>query len=100
MLGWLAEENSQIAIFDATNTTEERRRFLIQKFHGHFSYMFIESICNDVKVLEEVRQSHIHIHTFTEQVKLLYSLPYVQNNGTRRGTSASPFSRPTSLPLL
>lgn len=57
MCSWLNGENSQIAIFDATNTTRERREFLIKRFHGNFSYMFIESVCNDEEVLEQVRQT-------------------------------------------
>ncbi|KIY93213.1 hypothetical protein MNEG_14749 [Monoraphidium neglectum] len=43
---------AKVAIFDATNTTEERRRLLIDTFHGKFQYMFIESICNDTEVLQ------------------------------------------------
>ena len=41
-----------MAVFDATNSTEERRRYLRSKFHGHFQYLFLESICNDVETLE------------------------------------------------
>jgi len=52
MLTWLGSEHSQVAIFDATNSTEERRRFLIQKFHGTYQYLFLESVCNDPAVLE------------------------------------------------
>lgn len=36
---------SQVAIFDATNTTNERRQLLIERFHGTYQYLFIESIC-------------------------------------------------------
>jgi 6-phosphofructo-2-kinase len=83
----------QVAIFDATNSTESRRQTLVrcmsgllqrcgsactlwgatqgqaarltvglnaavpavqkQRFHGHFQYLFIESICNDQAVLEQ-----------------------------------------------
>lgn len=32
MLAWLDEEQSQVAIFDATNSTEERRNFLVGAF--------------------------------------------------------------------
>lgn len=48
---YLAAEG-QVAIFDATNTTEERRRLLVQRFHGKYQYIFIESICTDQSVLE------------------------------------------------
>lgn len=52
LLGYLYSDEGQVAIFDATNTTEERRQLLVSKFHGKFQYIFIESICNDPKVLE------------------------------------------------
>ncbi len=45
-----APAEGQVAIFDATNTTDERRRLLIQHLHGKVQYMFIESICNDNEV--------------------------------------------------
>ena len=41
-----------MAIFDATNTTEERRNYLIQRFHGRVQYLFIESICNDAETIK------------------------------------------------
>lgn len=40
-------------MLDATNSTKDRRRLLVQRFHGQWQYLFIESICND----EVVRQS-------------------------------------------
>ncbi|GIL48145.1 hypothetical protein Vafri_4830 [Volvox africanus] len=50
---YLFSDIGQVAIFDATNTTMERRRLLIHRFHGRFQYLFIESICTDEKVLEQ-----------------------------------------------
>eukprot|EP00798_Chlamydomonas_sp_ICE-L_P009745 gene9745-7620_t len=50
---YLASDEGQIVIFDATNTTEERRQWLVKEFHGRYQYLFIESICNDQKVLEQ-----------------------------------------------
>lgn len=52
LLMYLQSDKGQVAIFDATNTTEARRRLLINTFHGKVQYLFIESICNDPKVLE------------------------------------------------
>ncbi|KAG2451906.1 hypothetical protein HYH02_003681 [Chlamydomonas schloesseri] len=50
---YLYSPEGQVAIFDATNTTEERRQLLIREFHGRFQYLFIESVCTDPKVLEQ-----------------------------------------------
>ncbi|KAH7617284.1 putative 6-phosphofructo-2-kinase/fructose-2,6-bisphosphatase [Nannochloris sp. 'desiccata'] len=50
---WLESDSSQVAIFDATNSTTERRKFLRDRFHGRWEYMFLESICNDPAVLEK-----------------------------------------------
>ena len=53
---WLKEENGSMAIFDATNTTRERR-CLIQEYLSTIGLgvklVFIESICNDPAVLNE-----------------------------------------------
>lgn len=50
---WLNGDESQVAIFDATNSTSKRRQFLKQRLHGTFEYMFLESICQDEEVLEK-----------------------------------------------
>jgi 6-phosphofructo-2-kinase/fructose-2,6-biphosphatase len=49
---WLESDSAQVAIFDATNSTTQRRNFLRKRFHGRWEYMFLESICNDPVVLE------------------------------------------------
>lgn len=53
MESWLAGEHAQVAIFDATNSTSSRRVFLRDRLHGRFEYMFLESVCEDQKVLEQ-----------------------------------------------
>lgn len=53
MESWLDSDSSQVAIFDATNSTSERRNFLRDRLHGRVQYMFLESICNDQTVLEQ-----------------------------------------------
>lgn len=50
---WLAGDEAQVAILDATNSTSSRRNYLRERLHGRFEYMFLESICEDQKVLEE-----------------------------------------------
>lgn len=53
MEDWLATDEAQVAIFDATNSTEERREKLKNRFHNKWQYLYIESICNDPQVLEQ-----------------------------------------------
>ncbi|KAK9918087.1 hypothetical protein WJX75_001099 [Coccomyxa subellipsoidea] len=50
---WLEEDSAQVAIFDATNSTEQRRQLLRNRFHGKRQYLFIESICNDPDILQQ-----------------------------------------------
>ncbi|DBA02923.1 TPA: hypothetical protein N0F65_005950 [Lagenidium giganteum] len=53
-LTWLAE-GGEVAIFDATNTTRDRRDRVIQRCHDFnpaVQVIFVESVCNDAKVLE------------------------------------------------
>ncbi|KAG1672615.1 hypothetical protein FOA52_002095 [Chlamydomonas sp. UWO 241] len=50
---YLASDEGQVVVFDATNSTEERRRQLVRHFHGRYQYLFIESICNDPHTLEQ-----------------------------------------------
>lgn len=54
-LAWLENENGQIAIHDATNSTVERRLKLnnIIAQHKGIECFFIESICNDQTILEK-----------------------------------------------
>ena len=48
-LDWMDQDNHQIAIFDATNSTQERRRLIyrIAKEHSkNIGILFIESLCD------------------------------------------------------
>ena len=61
-LGWLRNGGGDVAIFDATNTTRERRSTVYEKIvlHG-LKCMFLESICNsDVIVESNVREVKVH----------------------------------------
>ena len=50
---WLSKDNNHIAIYDATNTTKERREYLLKKSKIYnFASLFIESICDDKKIIE------------------------------------------------
>ncbi|XP_020834622.1 6-phosphofructo-2-kinase/fructose-2,6-bisphosphatase 1 isoform X3 [Phascolarctos cinereus] len=55
---YLGHEEGHVAVFDATNTTRERRSLILQfaKEHG-YKVFFIESICDDPDIIaENIRQ--------------------------------------------
>ncbi|KAM6474813.1 6-phosphofructo-2-kinase/fructose-2,6-bisphosphatase 1 isoform 4-T4 [Liasis olivaceus] len=51
---YLSMEEGQVAVFDATNTTRERRALILQfaKENG-YKVFFIESICDDPDIIQE-----------------------------------------------
>ncbi|KAM6289263.1 6-phosphofructo-2-kinase/fructose-2,6-bisphosphatase-like [Aegotheles albertisi] len=51
---YLSSGEGQVAVFDATNTTRERRALILRfaKENG-YKVLFIESICDDPKIIEE-----------------------------------------------
>ena len=51
---FLNHENGQIAIYDAVNALSEGRRSLAKEFSKHeVETLFIESACDDEKIIEE-----------------------------------------------
>ncbi|XP_017265213.1 6-phosphofructo-2-kinase/fructose-2,6-bisphosphatase 2 [Kryptolebias marmoratus] len=51
---YLNEEGGQIAVFDATNTTRDRRNLILNFVQEHaYKVFFIESICDDPEVIAE-----------------------------------------------
>ena len=54
VLHWLQHENGEVAVFDATNTTRARRKYLYDKvvIEKGFKLFFIESLCNDDKIID------------------------------------------------
>uniref|UniRef100_A0A674PGE7 6-phosphofructo-2-kinase/fructose-2,6-biphosphatase 4a n=1 Tax=Takifugu rubripes TaxID=31033 RepID=A0A674PGE7_TAKRU len=51
---YLTEEEGQVAVFDATNTTRERRETIIQFAEQNgFKVFFVESVCEDPDVIQE-----------------------------------------------
>ena len=81
VLDWLENENGEVAVFDATNTTLARRKYLYDKvvMEKGFKLFFIESMCNDDKIIEsnirEVKvtspdySSHSPDHVFEDFMK-------------------------------
>jgi 6-phosphofructo-2-kinase / fructose-2,6-biphosphatase 4 len=51
---FLEHENGQVAIYDAINAISNNRRELAKEFEKHhFQTLFIESACNDERIIEE-----------------------------------------------
>jgi len=54
VLSWLDNDNGEVAIFDATNTTRDRRSFLYNRVVVEKGYklFFIESLCDDKTIVD------------------------------------------------
>ncbi|KAL2317464.1 hypothetical protein Fmac_031340 [Flemingia macrophylla] len=51
MISWM-QEGGQVGIFDATNSSKQRRNMLIKLAEGRCKIIFLETICNDVDIIE------------------------------------------------
>ncbi|TVU47399.1 hypothetical protein EJB05_06999, partial [Eragrostis curvula] len=51
MLSWM-QEGGQVGIFDATNSTRDRRNMLMKMAEGKCKIIFLETICKDQDVLD------------------------------------------------
>ncbi|GAB2223296.1 hypothetical protein Drorol1_Dr00017436 [Drosera rotundifolia] len=51
MISWM-QEGGQVGIFDATNSTKERRNMLMKLAEGRCKIIFLETICNDDRIIE------------------------------------------------
>jgi len=54
LLDWMIDEDGDVAIFDATNSTKARRDAVLnacKKRYEHVNVVFVESICTDPKVV-------------------------------------------------
>lgn len=54
LCSWLAKGDNRVAIYDATNSTKDRREIIFDKVVCKYNYnlVFIESICNKPNILE------------------------------------------------
>uniref|UniRef100_A0A8C4QXW8 6-phosphofructo-2-kinase domain-containing protein n=1 Tax=Eptatretus burgeri TaxID=7764 RepID=A0A8C4QXW8_EPTBU len=73
---YLSEDGSQIAVFDATNTTRDRRDLILAFcVENEYKYFFVESVCNDPKVIEanimEVKLNNPDYCTCSQEEALL-----------------------------
>ncbi|KAM7496427.1 hypothetical protein LguiA_020841 [Lonicera macranthoides] len=51
MIAWM-QEGGQVGIFDATNSTKERRNMLMKMAEGKCKIIFLETLCNDRQIIE------------------------------------------------
>ncbi|CAI0399981.1 unnamed protein product [Linum tenue] len=51
MIAWM-QEGGQVGIFDATNSTRERRNMLMKMAEGNCKMIFLETLCNDKRIIE------------------------------------------------
>ncbi|GMP49056.1 hypothetical protein CsSME_00016178 [Camellia sinensis var. sinensis] len=51
MIAWM-QEGGQVGIFDATNSMKERRNMLMKMAEGKCKIIFLETICNDERIIE------------------------------------------------
>ncbi|KAG6678033.1 hypothetical protein I3842_14G059700 [Carya illinoinensis] len=52
MIYWMQEGGGQVGIFDATNSTKKRRNMLMKMAEGKCKIIFLETICNDERIIE------------------------------------------------
>ncbi|XP_077239324.1 6-phosphofructo-2-kinase/fructose-2,6-bisphosphatase-like isoform X2 [Tasmannia lanceolata] len=51
MLSWM-QDGGQVGIFDATNSTRKRRNMLMKMAEGKCKIIFLETLCNDERIIE------------------------------------------------
>ncbi|KAM7257186.1 hypothetical protein ACFE04_012927 [Oxalis oulophora] len=51
MIAWM-QEGGQVGIFDATNSTRERRNMLMKMAEGKCKIIFLETLCNDERIID------------------------------------------------
>jgi len=59
------DEGGEVAVFDATNTNQKRRRKLYQQIvvEKGFKLFFVESICNDKTIIESnIREVKVSLY--------------------------------------
>lgn len=69
MCKWLDSGDGEVAVYDATNTTRERRKLIYEQVVEKcgFKLFFVESICDDPNIIEaNVREVKIHSPDYKE----------------------------------
>ncbi|EME27879.1 6-phosphofructo-2-kinase/fructose-2,6-bisphosphatase [Galdieria sulphuraria] len=53
MIAWLKHQHGQVGIYDATNNTKERRKYVKERLEAEcIRVLFLESICEDKSIIE------------------------------------------------
>ena len=67
MLAWFAE-GGEVGIYDATNTTRERRALVADRMRAHgLRVVFVESVCDDEALVEaNIRQTKLRMPDYAE----------------------------------
>jgi 6-phosphofructo-2-kinase/fructose-2,6-biphosphatase 2 len=63
MCSWLEEGTGEVAVYDATNTTLDRRQLIYDTVVEKYGYklFFVESYCNDPNIIEaNIREVKVH----------------------------------------
>ena len=78
---FLNHENGQVAIYDAVNPLASGRRTLAKEFAKHnVNTLFIESACDDERIIEEnVRSVKISSPDYVGYVAFLFDLISAEN---------------------
>ena len=53
LLEWIQEDNNIVAIFDATNTSIERRKLLYEKTPKNINLLYVETICDIESIIKK-----------------------------------------------
>lgn len=66
MCTWLEDGNGELAVYDATNTTRERREliheFVVEKYG--YKLFFVESYCSDPGIIEANIKVSVAVYRF------------------------------------
>ena len=83
-MNYIENENGEVAVFDATNTTKKRRRTLYNTIvvEKGFKLFFVESICYDESIIEsnirEVKVTSPDYVTFKVFEKVVREMVFTQ----------------------
>ena len=68
LVAWLKEDDGQVAIYDATNGTPERRQLVRERLAAHnLRAVFVESVCTDPELVEaNIRETKLSMPDYAQ----------------------------------